>query len=197
MKKTKSSWSVKTVNDKKGSYAIVAGTAYPEVLSDKNPPNKLAARIMTKRQYYNDPAIKLSKENLDDIDGAEGAPLCFEHERTDVVGSVSQTWLGDDGKKLRIVARIPLNERGKKIVDDIQAGEITGFSVGYRPHLDEDVVVGKTFHEISLVKKPFFDGCNISLGVFASGSSSEGEPSWFLGKQLKGVRNICVLLLMC
>jgi HK97 family phage prohead protease len=170
---SRAGWSVKTVNTKKGSYGLVTGTAYPRVLPGKNATKRLKPNAMKNRQaFYHDPAVKLSQADMDGIDGAEGAPLCFEHNKGDVVGLVSQSWLGDDDNQLRIVARIPLdNERGKKIWSDIQAGDISGFSVGYRTEFDDeqdDVVASKTFHEISLVKKPFFDGCNISRAIMAS-----------------------------
>ncbi len=169
-------WSVKTVNTKKGTYAIVAGTAYPRILPGKNPTTRIKASLKNKQAFYHDPAVKLSQADLDDINGTEGAPLCFEHKRSDVVGHVSHSWLGDDGNQLRVVARIPLDERGQKIVDEIRSGDITGFSVGYRTNFGDDeceTVESKTFHEISLVKKPFFDGCNISMAVAASAESGE------------------------
>jgi phage head maturation protease len=145
------------------------------------------ASTRNRREFYNDPAIKVSTHDLDEINGAEGAPLCFEHNKNDVVGTVRHSWLDEDGKRLQIWARIPLNERGRKIVEEIQCGKIKGFSVGYEADMDlpegapleEKQLVEKTFHEISLVYDPFFPGCNLTVGVAASAVDHQTEgKSW-------------------
>ncbi len=175
----KTNWSVKTVNSKKGSYAIVKGRAYPEVVKGKNATKTVKANHTDRKAFYNDPAVKLSDADLDEIDGAEGAPLCFEHDRKDVVGNVHHSWIEDGGRCLQIVGRIPLNERGRKLVDEIQCGKVKGFSVGYGTEMDcpdgnweTKNLTSKTFHEISLVYEPFFEDCNLTVGVLASSKTS-------------------------
>jgi hypothetical protein len=176
-KKTPSKWSVRTVNDKSGSYAIVKGRAYPEVLAGANPTRNIKADIGNREEFYRDPAVKLSDDDLDAIDGATGAPICYEHNKSDVVGAVHHSWIdAQDGRCLKVIARIPLKDehgraiaRGERIVEEIRAGKITGFSVGYSNGIGAGKTLkDKAFHEISLVSEPFFEGCNLTVGVVAS-----------------------------
>lgn len=163
-------WSVRTVNTKKGQYAIVAGIAYPSVVQGANRTKAIAASLKS-RKFWSDPAIVLSTDDLDSIDGAEGAPLCVEHNRNDVVGGIHHSYIDHDDpqKGLRIMARIPLNERGRQIVQDIKNKKLNGFSVRYDADLSrQNKVDSKMFHEISLVNQPHFDGCNLTVSVAAS-----------------------------
>jgi len=159
---------------KRGRYAIVTGVAYPKLERGAGPADKtVRANLSDREQVYRDPAISLCDHDLDAIQGAEGAPICVEHE-TDrgVVGRVHHSWIDDpNGKRaLRVTARLDVeSERGREVLRDIQAGRLRGFSVGYKNVLGSGrKVTGKTFHEISLVKEPFFDGCDLTVGVMAS-----------------------------
>lgn len=184
----KNKWSVRTVNGKKGEYFIVTGRGYPSVIKGANPTKIIQASRFDREAFYRDPAVKLSMDDLDELDGAEGAPLCVEHKRDDVVGKIHHTWVdpGDPNQGWDIMARIPMNERGKRVVQDIKAGKLNGFSVGYKTDYDqnkhEKVLQGKTFHEISLVEEPFFSGCNLSVSVSASAKEEEIQEGKFLTK---------------
>lgn len=161
-----------------GQYAIIKGKAYPQVIEGDNTTRTLTASLHDRRQLYNDPAVRLSEADLTAFNGTEGAPLCFEHRKNDVVGYVHHSWLDDDNA-LQIVGRIPLNDRGKQIVAEIRAGEIAGLSVSYGNGIEENGrtrnLKSKTFREISLVKKPFFSGCDLTVGVVAS--AEQGKQS--------------------
>ena len=169
-------WSVRTMNTKRGQYAIVTGKAYPSIMKGQNPTRVVQSALNNRETFYRDPAIQLTTSDLDALDGAEGAPMCVEHNKKDVVGSIHHTYIdADDPEKgWKIMARIPLNDRGKRVVADIKAGKLNGFSVGYGNVLDRDARTGinkldfKEFREISLVNEPFFDGCNLSVSVTAS-----------------------------
>lgn len=174
-------WSVRTVNTKKGEYFVITGKAYPEVKAGKNDTTHVVAPIRNRQAYYHDPAVQLSEADLDEIEGAAGAPLCVEHNRTDVVGHVHHSWVEEDkGRCLKIIGRIPMNERGKRVVEDIKCGKYRGFSVGYGTKLAKTANGGheleeKTFHEISLVEEPFFQGCDLTVGVMASKKGNLGN----------------------
>ena len=176
-----SKWSVRTINTKKGQYALVTGKAYPQVKAGKNETNQVKAPIHNRQAYYHDPAVQLSEADLDAIEGAAGAPLCVEHNKEDVVGHVHHSWIDEDnGRCLSIIGRIPMNDRGKKVVDDIKSGKFKGFSVGYGTRLQRNGTGGheleeKTFHEISLVEEPFFNGCDLTVGVMASKKGNLGN----------------------
>ena len=167
-------WSVRTVNTKKGSYAIITGKAYPQVKAGKNDTTTVTAPLRDRHAFYHDPAVQLSEADLDAIEGASGAPLCVEHNRSDIVGHVHHSWVEErDGRCLQIIGRIPMNSRGQRIVNDIRAGKYRGFSVGYGTELQPNgqgqyELQGKEFREISLVEEPFFEGCNLTVGVMAS-----------------------------
>jgi hypothetical protein len=173
-------WSVQTRNTRSGTYAIIKGKAYPQITLGTNPTRTVSAPLphhgpAAREAFYNDPAVKLSEADLDDIDGATGAPLCVEHNQKDVVGHVHHSWRAE-GQCLEIIGRIPLNTtRGKQIVADIQCGKYKGFSVGYSTDLHPETgdVLCKRFNEISLVEEPFFEGCNLTVGVMASKNAGE------------------------
>lgn len=168
---SKKSWLQANTNSGKGKYAIIKGKAYPNVLKGKQP-TKITATAHDIRKLWRDPAVKLSDDNLDDIDGAVGAPLCFGHDDDAVVGEVRHTWIDEEeGRCLKMWGRIPLDGRGKEIVEDIKSGKIKGLSVSYNTDTRGDEVTGKTFKHIALVPEPFFDGCNLTLGVMASSAS--------------------------
>lgn len=173
-------WSVRTVNSKKGQYCLVTGKAYPEVKAGKNATTTVHAHIKDREAFYHDPAIQLSEADMDDIDGATGAPLCVEHNKNDVVGYVHHSWIEEDnGRCLQIIGRIPMNGRGKKVFEEIQCGKYKGFSVGYGATLHATgpgthKMQEKVFREISLVSEPFFKGCDLTMSVMAS-KSLEGD----------------------
>jgi len=159
-------------------YALISGRAYPDLIKGKNSTTRVKASQHDREAFYRDDAVRLSDEYMSEIDGAIGAPLCYEHRRNDVVGEVTHSWVDEGaGRYMHINARIPLNDRGKKIVDKIRRGKITGFSVGYATRLVEASkknVREKNFYEISLVKEPFFDGCHLTVGVLASDAAGAG-----------------------
>jgi HK97 family phage prohead protease len=159
-----------------GKYAIIKGKAYPNVIAGDNKTRELTAPLQDRKLLYSDPAVRLSEADLSAFNGTEGAPLCFEHNKDDVVGHVHHTWLDDDNG-LQIVGRVPLNKRGENIVAEIRAGRIAGLSVSYSNGIQDNGrtknLKSKTFREISLVRKPFFAGCDLTVGVVAS--AAEGK----------------------
>ena len=139
--------------------------------------------IHDRQRFYNDPAIKLSDENLDEFNGTEGAPVCVEHDTKDVVGVVHHTWIGDgDNRALKMIGKIDKHsQRGKQIISDIKAGKLKGLSVGYGADLVTNqqsgitALNGKRFREISLVAEPFFENCNLSSYVEASANANSAQ----------------------
>jgi hypothetical protein len=159
----------------KPRYAIIKGKAYHNVLpaSQRQKSNKVTTNFRDRDRYQHDPVVMLNEADMDDINGAKDAPLCYMHKANDVIGKVQHTWLDPepDGKQaLSIWAKIPLNERGERIVQEIRAGKLTGFSVSYKTdlnHKDSTELIGKEFREISIVDDPFFEGCHLTVGVLA------------------------------
>lgn len=164
-----------------GKYALLYGKGYPRVLKGGNPTDRITTSAHAPREVlWRDPAIVLSDADLDECEGAQGLPLKYEHGRDPEVGdatlgTVQYTHLADDDS-LNLIARVPIEDHegrpidlGVRMMEQVRAGRIRGFSVGY----DNDVreggrVVGKQFNEISLVEEPFFEGCNVMVGVVAS-----------------------------
>lgn len=167
---------------KRGTYAIVHGRAYPRVLKGKNPTDRITAPTRDRELLWRDPAVVLSDSDLDECQGAQGIDLCYEHNEKDVVGVVQYTEVADDDS-LHLMARIPVKtadgrpiERGLEMVEEIRAGKVKGFSVRYDTKVRPGgVVTEKRFKEISLVHEPFFDGCDLTVGVMASSSSSSSS----------------------
>lgn len=180
-------WSTSQRNNKhRGTYAIVHGRGYPRVTKGTNSTKRITAPTRDREQLWRDPAVVLSDADLDECDGAKGVDLCFEHNPEDVVGRVSCTYINDaEGDALDLIARIPIKDeqgrditRGLQMVEQIRAGRIKGFSVGYDTDVRQGgIVQGKRFNEISLVEEPFFGGCNITVGVVASGAEAAAGDS--------------------
>lgn len=164
---------------KRGTYAIVHGRAYPRVLPGKNPTDRITAPSRDREMLWRDPAVVLSDADLNECNGAQGIDLCYEHNDTDVVGVVQHTEVADDDS-LHLMARIPVKDangqpikRGVEMVEEIRAGKVKGFSVRYDTKTQGGKVTEKRFKEISLVHEPFFEGCDLTVGVMASAASGE------------------------
>lgn len=183
-------WSVRTRNDKSGTYALYHGRAYPKLAKEAPADNIVRTDYSSTASIYNDPVFQLNDQDMDDLDGADGAPICYEHDKGDVVGFVKHSYvggIGDGDRALDIIARIPVKDasghpirRGETIVQEIMAGKIKGFSVNYTAKVDHDTnkLRSKAFHEISLVREPFFGGCDLNVGIMASadgGSELHGK----------------------
>lgn len=176
-------WSQRIRNDKKGKYAIVSGVAYHSLVDGPNPITKITGDLSNKNSWAHDPAFRLSTHDIDQLDGAEGAPLCVEHNRNDIVGHVHHSYIDQDDPKKgwRIMARLNLEtDRGKQVFQDIQQGRLNGFSVGLTNDMNtnyktgERHISGRNFHEISLVDQPFYDGCDLSIALKA-GKNNQGK----------------------
>lgn len=178
-------WSVRTRNDKSGTYALYHGRAYPNLAKEAPADGVVRTDYSSAKSIYNDPVFQLNDQDMDDLDGADGAPICYEHNKGDVVGFVKHSYVNNNGaegtnRALDIIARIPVKDahgnpigRGEEIVQEIMAGKIKGFSVNYTAKVDHNTnkLRSKAFHEISLVHEPFFGGCDLNVGVMASADS--------------------------
>ncbi|MDI9895088.1 phage major capsid protein [Rhodococcus sp. IEGM 1381] len=96
-------------------------------------------------------------------DHSEG-PVYYRHDHQDnglAIGYIKEST--SDSKGLKVVAKIHKNAKGDKVLSDIAAGRIKGFSVGFVPleHRDEDGVLVRTkidLQEISLAELPVYAG---------------------------------------
>jgi hypothetical protein len=178
----------------KGRYAIVKGKAYPSLREGRHPTGEVHSLPDEPSKYYYEDAVQLSYGDMDDIEGVDGIPLCYEHRPHDVVGKVSHSWVETaQGECLNLWAHIPLEddmgrriERGHEVLAEIRAGKIKGLSVGYAappkwdPITQTKKVSSKTFREISLVEEPFFNGCDLTVGVLAGGAGNLRNKITFL-----------------
>jgi len=169
---------------------IILGTMYNQVNTEKNPTKKLSQKTMQmlsvledeqdetnslsflkafRAQVWHDPAIRLNKTDS----GMIGKPVRIEHGRTsmDNVGRILKVYnlkmkpgevhaaSEDDENALFVMAEIT----DKKTINEICDGLYSGFSVAYKYNIEGDTVVSKEFNEVSLVKRPFFKGCNLEV----------------------------------
>ncbi|NIL90703.1 hypothetical protein RhoFasSB10_03033 [Rhodococcus fascians] len=96
-------------------------------------------------------------------DHSEG-PVYYRHDHQAnglAIGYIKEST--SDSKGLKVVAKIHKNAKGDKVLSDIAAGRIKGFSVGFVPleHRDEDGVLVRTkidLQEISLAELPVYAG---------------------------------------
>jgi hypothetical protein len=172
-------------------YFVVTGRAYPNVLKGKNPTDVVEADLQDRQQLYHDKSMMLSDANLDEFNGTQGAPIWEEHGQygKHQVGYVHHSWVTEKEKGgargLKIIARIPLGDEhphGERVARLIKEGHYTGFSVGYEASLVQDKratrVGSKSFREISLVREPFFDNCQLSWGVEAAAKRATANPDY-------------------
>jgi phage head maturation protease len=162
-----------------GKHLLVSGRAYPRVQAGKNKTDIVTSDMSDRNAWYYDEAIMLSDADLNEYNGGKGLPLCVEHNVNDVVGEVRYGFLGDGEKRsLKIWARLPTggSAHQQDVIDKIKSGYYKGLSVGYQiipAHVSASGSGGarvgkKKFVEISLVKDPFFEGCDLSWNVTAS-----------------------------
>lgn len=165
-----------------GRRLVLRGIAYPRVNAGKGKTKKITSDLTDPMSYYHDGALQLNEQDLIDIKGTVDAPICYNHDVRDVVGSVASSRLQEDSNALEIVASLPMDEKGRvlnsKGVDvrqEIEEGKLRGFSVRYLTRFDKNRnVTMKTFQEISLVPEPFFDGCDLTLAIVA-GQQNQGN----------------------
>lgn len=169
---------------------VFRGRAYPSVVKGDNATRHIELDSLDSRKtLYNHPAVKLSDADLDKFNGTEGYPLWVEHKANKgPVGVVYHSWLGDgEARSLEIIGRVFTNtERGKKVAAKIQNGTYKGLSVNYGAAIAPDgrnegtaKVHDKKFREISICKEPFFENCNIKLGIAASKKGSYKSEGTF------------------
>lgn len=183
-----SSWIARNQVGKKRGVAIVTGPFYPRVVPGQNKTNRVNVKASDRQAFYHHEAVRMSEQYLNEINGAEGADVCEMHNKLDKVGKVIHTWL-DDNRVLWGACVIPLNKRGQKVVADIDAGKLRGFSVSYGVNFadsDGTEIASKDFKEVSLVDDPFFDGMNIGVTVSCS-SSKSGKIESILGNNFENI----------
>lgn len=187
----------------RGRYAIVKGKAYPSLEPGRHPTGAVNSRPEEPSRFYHEPAVKLSYSDLDALEGVDGVPLCYNHNQADRVGTVTHSWVNtEQGDCLKLWAQIPLEdehgqriERGHQVVAEIKAGKLRGLSVGYGTPLVWDAklrqakVTQKIFREISLVPEPFFDGCDLTVGVYASADGAAAASAGNLRNKIDSLVN--------
>ena len=92
------------------------------------------------------------------------APVYYRHDHAEnglAIGYIKEAISNDDG--FNVVAKIHKNAKGDKVLGDIAAGKIKGFSVGFIPleQREDNGVVVRTkidLQEISLAENPVYSG---------------------------------------
>lgn len=160
-------------------YAYVEGIAYNRLQKER--PTRIAADCCPDDvdSLYNDPAVMLTQVEAGSVD-LYGLAIKVEHGGheefgDDIVGKVIRQSVGGAGKNMNIVAEIT-NPRAREM---LKSGELRAFSVGYNTMWDGNSgeVNGKRWAEISLVKTPYFKGCNITAVAASSASSGKSSSS--------------------
>lgn len=194
----KPAWSTRNRNPRRGKALLLKGTAYPHVVPGQNRTQRISAQRGDRRGIYHDPAVQLSESDLNGIDGGAGAPICYNHDVDDVIGTVRYSWLREEknGRQpLEIVASLPLdaqgrvlNRHGKDVRAEIEAKLLRGFSVRYLSQVaehDPNLIEGKLFREISLVPRPFFPGCDLTVAVVAGKGIRETALASYYGNHVR------------
>lgn len=154
-------------------------------------------RTDARRTIYHDAAVMCSKEELEEFN-LLGAPICYEHDTSKKIGVIlNYNVIGDTGD-MSLTASITDPEWQSKI----SLGEFDAqfFSINYDFRLDgEGHVINKRFKELSLVKKPYYNGCDMGFyagsrqGVTASLLDVE-ESSNGVGDDVEGTECFVVFL---
>lgn len=145
-------------------YKVASGPAYPIVYTGSNKPTIAKANPNDREKYYRDPAVRLSKHDLDNF---VGKPVFIEHNtKGDPVGVVSQTRLMDDGGMYTALHIFDdaTDQYGNNVYQQVKTGKLKGMSVGYIPTKTGTRNYNRC-EEISLVREPFFKGAEIRVAA--------------------------------
>lgn len=154
-------------------YRLIHGICYTRLIPGRNPTTRVSMDPHAGgggQDFYHDPAIRLSEEDIANFKGLRGRPLCVEHNRNHVVGEIAEAWPDGDGV-LRITARL----FDEDMYQRVKSGAMAGFSVGYECKLKNGKskeVDYKIFHEVSICEEGYFPGTRVTV---AASSSSEKE----------------------
>ena len=165
-------------NDKRRR--MVMGTAYNHAIPTNRSISRVgvAAAQATDQSSYTDPAIALTSDQLSGL-SLNGLPLCLEHDKNAVIGRVLMNWVDEKGD-MQIVAEIDgETSSGQQVIDLVDKGQLGSFSVGYDVVMDEKTgnVARKEMHEISVVREPYFEGCNIQVRASKQKQAKENKDS--------------------
>jgi len=114
----------------------------------------------------------------DSLNSRNDVKLLWNHDTSIVLGSTraGTLTLTEDGKGLRVDAKLPLTQAGKDAAISIQRGDVTGFSFGFRvpangdewPSADQRILKRVNIHEVSVgVAFPAYLGTEGSASVRA------------------------------
>jgi|LakMenE18May11ns_1017448.scaffolds.fasta_scaffold9889927_1 hypothetical protein len=117
-----------------------------------------------RRKVYTSPAIMCCKEELDAFN-LVGRPMSYEHKTEETIGNILNYNVVEPSNVLSITG---------SITDDAWKSRISSgkfpeqqFSINYGFSVDsKGMVTNKKFKELSLVKRGYYDGCE--MGIFAS-----------------------------
>lgn len=141
------------------------GVAYKNVLKGDNPTQQVTASQHDRDELYNDPAIRLSEQDLKRFKSLRGKPICREHDPDVVLGHIHIEDLDESGD-LRVAARIYTDtDEGREALAQLERGELNGLSVGYTTNMIQGTrnVASKSFNELTLTREPFFEGCRVTV----------------------------------
>lgn len=148
---------------------VVCGTLVPRVIEGSGPADKTLPVEASDRSHYHHPAVAVNEhEWATRWNRLRKVPLIIEHgarqKRMHQVGEVIDTTLQKDGS-MYVVASVYDDETGAMVANEIESGQIRGFSVGYRINRDASGrrVHSKDIEEVSLVLRPFFPEAVISV----------------------------------
>jgi hypothetical protein len=158
----------------------IFGTFYTKPFLGKDQPTRVKSDLSNPHSYYHDDAIRLTP---DDAKNFVGKPILIEHgkdrEHGDTpVGEIVKAWMDGQNKLVmhgRVFVDTPYN---RKIYQDIKNGHLRGLSVGYNnkwKDMRTNEIDYKVFNEISLVKKPFFEGSEVSVAASQKSLSDSTE----------------------
>lgn len=134
-------------------------------------------RSKARQTIYHDPAIMCSKEELEQF-SLLGAAICYEHDTSKKIGTILNYNVINETGDMSLTASITDPEWQSRI----SSGDFDAqfFSINYDFRLDRDGnVIDKRFKELSLVKKPYYNGCDMGYyaglrqGLAASSNMSE------------------------
>jgi len=114
----------------------------------------------------------------DSLNSRNDVKLLWNHDTSIVLGSTraGTLKLAEDGKGLRVEAKLPMTQAGKDAAISIQRGDVTGFSFGFRvpmngdewPSADQRILKRVNIHEVSVgVAFPAYLGTEGSASVRA------------------------------
>ena len=162
---------------------IITGTLYSGVEKGAGPPDKRFYAEPGTDAFYNDPAVRVNEQDVEDWNYLRGVPLRFEHDNHSAQVQDFGKFIDsrvDKDRNLFVVAEVYKKEPEQRwLADKIRNRDVGDLSIGYDvvPYRGTNKIKAKRVQEGSAVWRGYFPCTSIGVACSKAGKykSSGGE----------------------